>query len=266
MENFKQRTLVALAAAVLALSAAGTPAQAHPKTYKHTHPAQAHPKHHKAKKRVAPAVKQAATAQAQASRRLAVAEQRALIERQQAQLIQYRRTLDAQRATAAAMAQTLEQQRRLQQAEYVQQYNQRLWQQQEQFRAAPYDYDNDPYFQSAPNYSYDMDGRTYQTNEYGAKMLREAVNTGFEEGLRAGRADAMDNTQADYRNSYAYQEPYYGYNGYYLDQEQYAYSFRQGFQRGYEDGYYQRSQYRSSASGTEILGSLINSILNMRSN
>jgi hypothetical protein len=201
-----------------------------------------------------------------AGKRLAAAEQRQLIARQQAQVLQYRRTLDAQRSTAQRIADVLEQQNRIRQAQYVQAYNERLWQQQQQYRAQPFDYYNDPYFYSAPIYSYSALGRTYQTNQYGADLLREAINNGYREGLRAGRADEMDHWRADYRNSYAYQEPYYGYNGYYLDADQYAYYFRQGFQRGYEDGYYGRSQYGRQANGTAaILSTLLSSILNLRS-
>lgn len=199
------------------------------------------------------------------AKRLDQAAQRQLITRQQAQVVQYRRTLDTQRTASQQIAAALQQQNRIQQAQYVQAYNQRLWQQQQQYRASSFDYYNDPYFYSAPIYSYNVLGRSYQTNQYGANLLREAINNGYEEGLRAGRADAMDRWRADYRNSYAYQEPYYGYNGYYLDQDQYGYYFRQGFQRGYEDGYYQRSRYRSSSAGTQILASLIGSILNLRS-
>ena len=201
-----------------------------------------------------------------ASKRLDQSQQRQLITRQQAQVIQYRQTLDAQRTSSQRIAAALAQQNRIQQSQYVQQYNDRLWQQQQQYRASSFDYNNDPYFYSAPIYSYNVMGQNYQTNQYGANLLRQAINNGYSEGLRAGRADEMDNwSRPDYRNSYAYQQPYYGYNGYYLDSNQYAYYFRQGFQRGYEDGYYGRSRYRSSSNGTAILTSLIGSILNLRS-
>jgi hypothetical protein len=67
--------------------------------------------------------------------------------------------------------------------------------------------------------------------------------------LRAGRADRQDNWRSDYRNSYAYEDANYGYNGYYLQQDQYNYYFRQGFQRGYEDGY--RDDYRYGRRGSD---------------
>jgi hypothetical protein len=100
----------------------------------------------------------------------------------------------------------------------------------------------------------------------GADLLRQAVNAGYREGLRAGRADQMDNWRPDYRSTNAYQQPYYGYSGYYLDQDQYAYYFRQGLQRGYEDGYYGRQQYGRTINGTAgIISTLLGSILNLRS-
>ena len=48
---------------------------------------------------------------------------------------------------------------------------------------------------------------------------------------------------------YAYQDANYGYNGYYVDQDDYNYYFREGFRRGYEDGYYSRYQYGSYSNG-----------------
>jgi hypothetical protein len=219
-----------------------------------------------ADKRISQDIKHAQKDQAKASRRLAEAEQRQLITQQQARLVQYRQLMDSRRAASMQYAQALEQQRRLQQARYAQDYTQRLWQQQQTYRSASMDYNNDPYFYSAPTYQYSALGRTYQTNEYGAELLRRAINTGYQEGLRAGRADQLDNWQPNYRTTPAYQQPYYGYSGQYLDQDQYGYYFRQGVQRGYEDGYYNRQQYGNITNGTaSIISTLLSSILNMRS-
>ena len=55
-----------------------------------------------------------------------------------------------------------------------------------------HDYDNDPYFYTDSNYRYYRDGRYYETNQYGANLLREAVNYGYEQGFQAGRADRQD--------------------------------------------------------------------------
>jgi len=96
--------------------------------------------------------------------------------------------------------------------------------------------------------------RYYQTNRFGADLMRQAVNYGYQEGLRAGRADREDGWRSDYRNSLGYRNASYGYYGYYLDQDQYRYYFRQGFRRGYEDGYYGRYRYgRRNDDGTFVV-------------
>lgn len=126
---------------------------------------------------------------------------------------------------------------------YQQDYYRRLHQQQMRWASYNYDYYNDPFFYTPANYRYGYDGRYYETNRYGADLLRQAVRYGYEEGLRAGRADRMDRWRADYRNAYAYQDANYGYNGYYVRQDTYNHYFRQGFQRGYDDGYYSQQRY-----------------------
>jgi hypothetical protein len=92
------------------------------------------------------------------------------------------------------------------------------------------------------------------------------VNNGYEEGYLAGQADRQDGWRFGYRDSYAYEDANYGYNGFYVPQNDYNYYFREGFQRGYDDGYYGRSQYGRSYNGTyEILANLLSQILNLRS-
>jgi hypothetical protein len=51
------------------------------------------------------------------------------------------------------------------------------------------DYDRDPFFFTVSIYRYNRGGRYYETNQYGADLLRQAVNSGYEEGFRAGEAD-----------------------------------------------------------------------------
>ncbi len=70
-------------------------------------------------------------------------------------------------------------------------------------------------------------GSYYETSQYGADLLRRAVNYGYEEGFRTGEADREDRRQSDYRNAYAYQDATYGYTGYF-DQGEYNYYFREG--------------------------------------
>ena len=127
---------------------------------------------------------------------------------------------------------------------FQEQYLERLRDQDRRLREERHDYNNDPYFYTAPIYRYNRGGAYYETNQYGADLLRQAVNSGYEEGFRAGAADREDNWRPDYRNSYAYQDATYGYNGYYLGLEDYRYYFRQGFQRGYQDGYYDQISIR----------------------
>jgi hypothetical protein len=153
----------------------------------------------------------------------------------------------------------LQQQRRLAQYRYQQRYLERL--RQDQIRLQ-----NSRYYDYAPNYRYQRGGRYYETSQYGAEMLRQAVNYGYEEGYRAGLADREDGWRgASYQDSYAYQDATYGYNGYYVSLDEYRYYFREGFRRGYEDGYYSRSQYGRYSNGTaNILSAILQQILNLQ--
>ena len=93
-------------------------------------------------------------------------------------------------------------------------------------------------------------------------MLRRAVNDGYEQGFYAGQADRYDGWGYDYRNSYAYQDASYGYDGYYVGLNDYRHYFREGFRRGYEDGYYGRSRYgRRSGNNFNLLGTILQGIL-----
>ena len=101
-------------------------------------------------------------------------------------------------------------------------------------------------------------------NDYGADLLRRAVNDGYEEGFYAGQADQRDGWSFDYQSSDPYQDASLGYDGYYVDLSEYQYYFRQGFQRGYEDGYYGRYQYGSYSDGRYgVLDNVLNIILNL---
>ena len=180
--------------------------------------------------------------------------------------LQYQRYLVERQSLALRNAQLLQQQRRMAQYRYQQQYYDRLRLQRERLAAARYNYYNDPYFYTPASYRYSWGGNTYQTNQYGADLLRQAINYGYNEGIRAGRADRLDHWRANYQDSYAYQDANYGYNGYYLNQSDYNYYFRQGFQRGYDDGYYSRGQYgRYDDNGTaSVLQTVLSMILNLQ--
>src|SRR5581483_8113057 len=115
------------------------------------------------------------------------------------------------------------------------------------------DYDRDQYFLHGSDLPYHRRDRYYETNQYGADLLRQAANFGYQEGFRAGEADRLDRWPSNYRESYAYQDANYGYNGYYVDRDDYNYYFREGFRRGYEDGYGSRYQYGRHVNGTYSL-------------
>jgi hypothetical protein len=192
-------------------------------------------------------------------------EQQARLRQQQNQALQYRRALEQQTRLAQLHQAQLAKQNRKAYLRFLQQYNARLAQQQRQLLVA-HNYSSDRYITSPYTYQYVLSGTPRYTNQYGADVLKQAVNYGYQEGYQAGQADRQDGWAADYRNSYAYTDANYGYNGYYVSQSDYNYYFRQGFHRGYSDGYYSRSQYGNSLNGsTSILGSVLSALLNFTS-
>jgi len=145
---------------------------------------------------------------------------------------------------------------------YQQQYVLRL----EQIRFQQQRSYNSSYAYAAANYRYSRGGSYYETNQYGANLLRQAVNYGYEQGFRSGQADRQDRYQSNYQESYGYQDANYGYSGYYVDQSDYNYYFREGFRRGYEDGFDGGHQYGNYSSGRySILGAVLLTVLNLES-
>ena len=200
------------------------------------------------------------------AKRLSEQQQRRRIEEQQQRLAKYREHLDQQQRLAEQHAARLKQQHRSEQYRFQEQYLQRLREQQRRIQdKRDYDYDRDPYFYTAPIYRYSRGGRYFETNQYGADLLREAVNYGYEEGFRAGLADRKDRWRSSYEDSYAYRDANYGYSGYYLDRDDYNHYFREGFRRGYEDGYESRYQYGSYSDGRySVLDAVLSLILDLQ--
>ena len=194
-------------------------------------------------------------------------QQQQLINQQQQRLAQYRQKLQEQERLAEQRKEQLQQQKRLAQYRYQQQYSERLSQQQKSLpNEQNYNYNSDPYFNTAPNYRYSRSGRYYETNQYGANLLKKAVNYGYEQGFRAGQADREDGWGYNYQDTYAYQDANYGYNGFYVDQNDYNYYYREGFSRGYDDGYNNRYQYGSYSNGNySVRGAVMSQILNLQS-
>jgi hypothetical protein len=200
--------------------------------------------------------------QAQRQQRLSQQQQEERIRDQKQNEARYQQENSRREATLQHNIVQLQQQKRMAQYRFQQDYYERMRLQQARFNYDRYDYNNDPYFYTAWNYRYRRDGRYYETNQYGADILRQALNYGYQEGFHAGRADREDGWRFDYRQSYAYQDANYGYNGRYLRQDEYNYYFREGFQRGYDDGYYSRRHYGSNNNGSELLlGAVIGAIL-----
>lgn len=176
-------------------------------------------------------------------RRVSQQEQQARIRKQEQQMALYRKNIALREELAQRDAQILRQQKRIQHLRFQEQYEERLRAQRAQLERSRYDYANDPYYYTAPNYQYRRDGRQYQTNQYGIKKLEKALEAGYNEGFRAGRADRQDGWRYDYREAFAYKDANYGYDGRYIEQDEYNHYFREGFERGYEDGYYDRQKY-----------------------
>jgi len=107
-------------------------------------------------------------------------------------------------------------------------------------------------------------GSYYQTDNRGAELLRQAVNNGYQQGIRAGQADRNIRRRNSYNSSSVYQSGNYGYQSY-VDSRQYQYYFQQGFERGYQDGYNSRYQYGTNNNGAfNILGTILQGILNLQ--
>jgi hypothetical protein len=204
--------------------------------------------------------------QEQHQQRLSEQRQHQLIHEQQERLVQYRQQLEQQQRLAQERITMLQHQNRRAQYRFQEQYREHLHQQFLRLQhERDYDYDHDPYFSTAPNFRYSREGRYYETNQYGADLLRQAVNYGYDEGFRAGQADREDGWDYNEQDSYAYQDATYGYDGYYVDPEEYRYYFRAGFRHGYDDGYNSQTQYGSYMDGKyAMLAAVLAQILNFQ--
>ena len=110
-------------------------------------------------------------------------------------------------------------------------------------REERHDYNNDPYFYTAPVYRYHRGGSYYEINQYGADLLRQAVNNGYQEGFRAGVADREDNWRGNYQRQLRLSGRELRLQRLLRGPGRLQYYFREGFQRGYEDGYNDQYQY-----------------------
>ncbi len=119
-----------------------------------------------------------------------------------------------------------------------------------------------------PNRSYRLyrNGRYYTVNQRGADLLRQAVNSGYQQGYNQGAMDRRYGRGGSYYNSNIYRSGVFGWQSS-VDRSQYQYYFQQGFQRGYEDGYNSQMRYGyRSGNSFNILGGILNTILNLTNN
>ena len=198
--------------------------------------------------------------------RLPKPQQERLIVEQRRQAEQFTRQAQ-QQATTVYRTQIVELQRhnRHSQYRYSHDYYERLLRLLLSISWQNYNYYNDPYFYTPPSYRYYRSGRYYEINRYAADLLRQAINYGYREGYRAGRADREDGWRPSYRDSFAYRDASYGYRGFYVSYSEYRYYFREGFRRGYEDGYYGRYRYGRYYGGNySILSTSLSLILNLQ--
>ena len=181
----------------------------------------------------------------------AEAERQDLIRQHELRLPQYREVLNQQEQVAEQRAAQLQQQKRNALYRYQQEYLAHLREQRSRLESRNrHEYARDPFFYTPSNYRYHWGGGRYsETNQYGLDLLRRAVNYGYEEGYRAGRADQDDGWPSNYKDCFAYQDANYGYGGFYVDRDDYNYYFREGFRRGYEDVYGRRHEYGTVSNG-----------------
>ena len=195
--------------------------------------------------------------------RVSAEEQQRRAQEEQRRAAAYQQRLDQQLRVLQQQNAQLEQQKRAAQLREQQQYAIRLQQQRQRLQAAR-DYSRDPYVSAPHTFRCTFAGTTRQTNQYGADLLRQAVNDGYQQGYLAGRADHQDHWRASYQNSQAYRDADYGYTGNYIDEADYSYYFRQGFRRGYDDGYNTRLQYGTTSGGSaSILSNVLTAILGL---
>jgi uncharacterized membrane protein YdfJ with MMPL/SSD domain len=199
------------------------------------------------------------------SRAVTPQEQHQRVQQEQQRATQYKEHLDQQVHVVQQQTEHLQEQRRPAQYHVQQEYTAQLVQQQQHLQTTR-DFSSDPFINAPRTYRYVISGTSHQTNQYGVDVLRQAVNLGYQQGLRAGDADRIDHWDANYRTSVAYRDANVGYAGSYVDQDDYNYYFREGFRRGYDDGFNRRSQYGSSSNGSgSILGTIVSSILGLQS-
>lgn len=94
----------------------------------------------------------------------------------------------------------------------------------------------------------------YDDGGYSANNRQAVLDSGYREGLRAGRDDRTRNRQYDYERHQTYRNASGGNRGQYGDAD----AYREGFRRGYDEGY-RDDRYRTNSGGGwgAILGEIL---------
>ena len=94
--------------------------------------------------------------------------------------------------------------------------------------------------QAQRDWRYDRNGR-YDDNysNYGGnqQMRQNALNAGYNEGIKEGRKDRNNGERFEYRDEEDFRNANTGYNSRFGDRQVYAQYFREAFINGYTDGY-----------------------------
>ena len=155
-----------------------------------------------------------------------------------------------------------QQQAQLERARQAEQETQQLEREREVQANRAYDRARD--VQLLNDYRYNIRGVYRETNQFGADVLRQAVDQGYDQGYRAGLNDHRDGVRADFQRALNFENGGFGYTGGYVPADDYSYYFSQGFQRGYDDGYWNRSNYGTFSNGNAaILGAVALGILGL---
>ncbi len=178
-------------------------------------------------------------------------------------LSEYRLHLEQQQRLHEQNMARLQREKRMSHYRYQQQYSLHMLQQRRRYdNGHTHYYSNDPFFQAGFDRRYNRGGTYYQTNRYGVDHIHQSIRYGYSEGFLAGMADRDDHWRYDVENCDAYRDANYGYNGYYVSQDDYNHYFREGFRRGYEDGYNNRYRYGRFSNGQHtILASVLAGII-----
>ena len=94
--------------------------------------------------------------------------------------------------------------------------------------------------QAQRDWRYDRNGR-YDDNysNYGGnqQMRQNALNAGYNEGIKEGRKDRNNGDRFEYRDEEDFRNANTGYSSRFGDRQVYAQYFREAFINGYTDGY-----------------------------